>query len=79
MKALNLVTLGLVIFGGLNLGLAGAARFDLIIAMFGDASATAAVLRGLIGAAALWQLALLVQALGETGRARPARQETRLT
>ncbi|RPD43396.1 DUF378 domain-containing protein, partial [Hymenobacter sediminis] len=39
MKALNLVTLVLVIVGGLNWGLVGAFQFDLVAALFGGQSA----------------------------------------
>ena len=42
MKILNLVTLLLVIVGGLNWGLVGAFDFDLVAALFGDAAAGAA-------------------------------------
>jgi len=62
MKALRLITLALVIFGGLNLGLAGVARFDLILAMFGYGSVGAMVVQSLIGLAALWHLVLLISA-----------------
>lgn len=73
MRAINLATLGLVIFGGLNLGLAGAARFDLIVAVFGYGTLAWSVVQSLIGMAALWRLALLVQDASSARTQRPLR------
>ena len=39
MRALNIVTLVLVIIGGINWGLVGATGFDLVAALFGEMSA----------------------------------------
>ena len=39
MKPLNLVTLALVIIGGINWGLVGIAQFDLVAAIFGGQDA----------------------------------------
>jgi uncharacterized protein len=62
MKALNLVTLALVIVGGLNWGLVGAFEFDLVAAIFGEGSALSRLVYGLVGLSALWQLMPLARA-----------------
>ena len=56
MKALNLITLVLVIVGGLNWGLVGAFDFNLVAALFGEASALSRIVYILVGLSALWQL-----------------------
>jgi uncharacterized protein len=63
MKSLNLVTLLLVIVGGLNWGLVGLFGFDLVAALFGDASLLARLVYVLVGASALWQIRPLTTAL----------------
>lgn len=63
MKALNLITLILVIIGGINWGLVAAADFDLVAAIFGADSALANVVYGLVGLSALWQLVPFFRAL----------------
>ena len=62
MKALNLVTLILVIVGGLNWGLVGAFDFDLVAAIFGDGSALSRLVYVLVGLSALWQIMPLMKA-----------------
>ncbi|MFN3514655.1 MAG: DUF378 domain-containing protein [Phenylobacterium sp.] len=62
MKWLNLITLALVIVGGLNWGLVafGGYGADLVASLFGGADTAAArVVYGLVGLSALWQLAPL--------------------
>jgi hypothetical protein len=69
MRALNLVTLLLVIVGGLNWLLVGLADFDLVAALFGGQDTTLATLvYVLVGLSALWQLVPFVKAMsvGET-------------
>jgi len=68
MKALNIITLVLVIVGGINWGLVGAFDFDLVAAIFGDGSALSRVVYVLVGLSALWQLAPLAKSFsrGET-------------
>lgn len=61
MKALNLVTLILVIVGGINWGLVGAADFNLVSALFGDSGLARAVYV-LVGLSAIWQLVPLARA-----------------
>jgi len=56
MKTVSVVALILVIVGGLNWGLVGAANFDLVATIFGAGSALARVVYLLVGASALWQL-----------------------
>jgi hypothetical protein len=61
MKALNLLTLILVIVGGVNWGLVGAFDFDLV-ALFGEGSTLSRIVYVLVGLSALWQLMPLAQA-----------------
>ena len=56
MKALNLLTLLLVIVGGLNWGLIAVAEFNLVAAIFGADTVASRVVYGLVGLSALWQL-----------------------
>jgi len=61
MKTINVVTLVLVIIGGINWGLVGAAQFDLVAAIFGGQDAMLArVVYMLVGLSALWQVGALV-------------------
>jgi len=62
MKSLNLITLVLVIVGGLNWGLVGFFNFDLVAAIFGEASVLARAVYALVGLSALWQLIPLAAA-----------------
>jgi uncharacterized protein len=63
MKAINLVTLVLVIVGGVNWGLVGLFGFDLVATLFGAGSALARIVYVLVGASALWQLVPLFAAI----------------
>ena len=74
MRAINLLTLTLVIVGGLNWGLVGLFNFDLVAALFGEMSALSRIVYVLVGASALWQLIPLLKGFssGET-RAQHAR------
>ncbi|MCF3595988.1 DUF378 domain-containing protein [Rhodobacteraceae bacterium LMO-12] len=56
MPALNILTLVLLIVGGLNWGLLGAMNFDLVAAIFGDGSALARIVYGLVGLSAIYQI-----------------------
>lgn len=70
MKALNLITLALVIIGGINWGLVGAFQFDLVAAIFGGQDAAPArLVYVLVGLSALWQLVPLVRG-GRVGESR---------
>ena len=59
MKTLDVVSLILLVVGGLNWGLVGAAHFDLVAAIFGmhfgDTSMLSAAVYLLVGLAALYQ------------------------
>lgn len=60
MKALNVITLVLLIVGGLNWGLVGFFQFDLVAALFGGQDALLSrIVYSLVGLSALWQLVLL--------------------
>ena len=55
MKTLNIVTLVLLIVGGLNWGLVGLFGFDLVAAIFGAGAALARIVYVLVGLSAVWQ------------------------
>lgn len=55
MKSLNLLMLVLLIVGGLNWGLVGAAKFDLVAAIFGAQSVLANLVYVLVGISAIFQ------------------------
>ena len=69
MKALNVVTLILLIVGGLNWGLVGIFGLDLVPTLFGAGSALSRLVYVLVGLSALWQVRPLTAALG--GHASP--------
>ncbi len=65
MKAINIITLVLLIVGGINWGLVGVAQFDLVAAIFGGQDAPLArVVYTVVGLSALWQIVPLVRASG---------------
>ena len=61
MRAINKLTLLLLIVGGLNWGLVGLFDFDLVAALFGDMSPLSRVLYVLVGISAVWQVVPLIQ------------------
>ncbi|NYZ61923.1 DUF378 domain-containing protein [Luteimonas deserti] len=64
MKAINIITLVLIIVGGINWGLVGLAQFDLVAAIFGGQDAPLArAVYVLVGLSALWQLVPLFRAI----------------
>jgi uncharacterized membrane protein YuzA (DUF378 family) len=65
MRAINLITLVLVIVGGLNWGLVGLFNFNLVAAIFGDASMLSRIVYILVGLSALWQIIPLVKGFSE--------------
>jgi uncharacterized membrane protein YuzA (DUF378 family) len=65
MRAINIITLLLVIVGGLNWGLVGLADFDLVAAIFGDMSALSRLVYVLVGISAVWQLIPFVKSFSE--------------
>ena len=60
MRALNVVTLVLLIVGGLNWGLVGLFGFDLVAAIFGEMSTLSRIVYVLVGLSALYQIIPLV-------------------
>lgn len=72
MRAINSVTLLLLIVGGLNWGLVGLFDFDLVAALFGEMSAFSRIVYTLVGVAALYQLIPLFRG-DEYGRVRSTR------
>lgn len=64
MRALNIITLILIIVGGLNWLLVGAANFDLVAAIFGgQQAALSRIVYVLVGLSALWQLVPLFRSM----------------
>lgn len=63
MKAINLITLVLLIVGGVNWGLVGLANFDLVAALFGEGSALSRLVYTLVGVSAVYQLVPFSKAL----------------
>ena len=61
MRTLNVITLVLLIVGGLNWGLVGAFDFDLVAALFGEMSPLSRIVYVLVGLSALWQIVPLVR------------------
>ena len=64
MSPIHMITLLLVIIGGLNWGLVGALNFDLVATLFGEGSALARLVYVVVGLSAIHQA---------VGLARPAR------
>ena len=60
MRALSVITLVLLIVGGLNWLLVGAFDFDLVAALFGDMSPLSRSVYVLVGLSALYQIIPLV-------------------
>ena len=61
MRAINVITLILLIVGGLNWGLVGLFGFDLVAALFGQMSALSRIVYTLVGVSALVQIIALVR------------------
>lgn len=56
LKSLDLITLILVIVGGLNWGLVGLFNFDLVATLFGNMSLVSRVVYVLVGVSAIYLL-----------------------
>jgi uncharacterized protein len=56
MKNVNLITMLLVVIGGLNWGLVGLFNFNLVGAIFGDMSAISRIVYILVGLSAVYAL-----------------------
>ena len=63
MKTLNLVTLGIIILGGINWGLVGNGNTDIVVYLFGPGTFMARVTHLLIGLSAIYQLLPLIKAI----------------
>jgi len=59
MKIAHLITLILLVVGGLNWGLVGLLEWDLVAALFGPGSLVSRAVYVLVGLSALWHLAAL--------------------
>lgn len=69
MNGLQRTALALIIIGGINWGLIGFFRFDLVAAIFGgQGSALARIIYGIIGLSALYALTLLFKPSEEVSR-----------
>jgi len=55
MKSLDIVAAALLVIGGLNWGLVGAANFDLVATIFGEMSPLSRLIYVVVGVAALYQ------------------------
>lgn len=69
MRALNTLTLILLIVGGLNWGLVGLFEFDLVAALFGEMSALSRIVYGLVGHSAHRQIVPLLSSNAAGGTA----------
>lgn len=56
LKTLDILSLILVIVGGLNWGLVGILNFDLVATIFGDMSALSRIVYSLVGVSAIYLL-----------------------
>lgn len=63
MRFLNLLTLLLIIVGGLNWGLVGLANFNLVDAIFGAGSTLSRLVYILVGVSAVYQLVPFTKAM----------------
>ena len=68
MRAMNVITLILIIIGGLNWGLVGLFEFDLVRAIFGNGAAVTAtpsmaarIVYVIVALSAIWQIGVLVR------------------
>ena len=61
MRIVNVITLVLLIVGGLNWGLIGVFGFDLVAALFGEMSPLSRIVYTLVGVSALVQILALVR------------------
>jgi uncharacterized membrane protein YuzA (DUF378 family) len=75
MKKLEMLTAALVIVGGLNWGLVAIAEFDLVATLvgleFGETNAASRIVYGLVGLAAVHQLATLGSVRRRSGAEHP--------
>ncbi|MBN8827651.1 MAG: DUF378 domain-containing protein [Sphingobacteriia bacterium] len=60
MKSVRLISLVLMIIGGLNWGLVGIADFNIVSALFGEQSVLSRVIYSLVGLSAVYHAVALV-------------------
>lgn len=63
MKALNVITLILIIIGGINWGLVGLFDWNLVAVIFGFSPILVKIVYILVGLSGLWQIMPLVKSL----------------
>ena len=63
MKALNLITMLLIIIGGIDLGLLGLFGWDLLTLVFGFSPILLRIVYVIIGLSALWQIMPLTRTM----------------
>ncbi|MEN6463666.1 MAG: DUF378 domain-containing protein [Syntrophaceae bacterium] len=68
---LDWIAIALIIIGGINWGLIGFFRFDLVAAILGDMSALSRIIYALVGIAALVFLVWMVPRLARSREAEP--------
>lgn len=61
MNTMDWIAVIIVIIGGLNWGLVGFFKFDLIAAIFGDMTGVSRVIYAIVGLAALWMIYFVTQ------------------
>jgi uncharacterized membrane protein YuzA (DUF378 family) len=76
MKSLDITAVALLVVGGLNWGLVGAANFDLVAAIFGEMTPLSRVVYTLVGLAAVYRL-LQWKAIEQRRSFAPAQTSTR--
>lgn len=59
MRSIDILAAVLLVVGGLNWGLVAVANFDLVAAIFGAGTPMARVVYGLVGLAAVYQIATI--------------------
>ena len=61
LTVIDWIALVLMIIGGLNWGLVGAANFDLVAAIFGTMTTLSRIVYVLVGIAAIWGITMAVR------------------
>jgi len=61
MKALDIISLVLVIIGAINWGLIGIFNFDLVATLFGTMSMISRIVYILVGIAGLWSIRMIAK------------------
>ncbi len=63
MKALDMITLILIIIGGINWGLVGLFDWNLVAVIFGFAPVLVKIIYIVVGLSGLWQIVVLVRSM----------------